>query len=396
MITARSARWFSCLFATAALSACSGEQSAPPSGHNGTITALPLNVLATSTPQTSQAHAFVIETLAEGLNHPWAVAFLPGGDLLISERSGTLRRLSSSGLSAPLSGVPDAVVQNQGGLLDVVLHPDFSDTSFVYLSYAAACDEGGATTAFGRGRLTDTGLADFSELFVADACAHGGRHHAGRLLFDNNGFLFLSVGDRGQDPRAQDTTDHAGTLLRFHADGRVPDDNPYVGHDNVRDEIWNHGHRNQQGLALHPVTGEVWSQEHGPRGGDEINLEQPGLNYGWPVITHGREYNGDYIGPAEQEGLEQPLKHWTPSIAPSGMAFYQGDAFPEWQGDIFVGALAGTHLARVRFDGTEEVSEEKLLADSGYRIRDVRTGPDGRLYLLTDAPNGKLLRLSPP
>ena len=396
MIIAQAARWTSALLALAALNACSAEDARPPAGSISDSIGASLTVLETSAPQTSQAHGFVIETLAEGLDHPWSLAFLPDGALLISERAGTLRRLSPAGLSAPLAGVPEVVAENQGGLLDIALHPDFAEQPFVYLSYATACAEGGATTAFGRSRLTDNGLVDFTELFAADACARGGRHHAGRLLFDRDGFLYLSVGDRGQDPRAQDTSDHAGTLLRFHADGSVPADNPFAGVDTARHEIWSYGHRNPQGLALHPDTGAVWEQEHGPKGGDEINLIRPGINYGWPLITYGREYNGDYIGPAEQDGLEQPLKHWTPSIAPSGMAFYQGDAFPEWRGDIFVGALAGTHLARVRFNGTQEVSEEKLLADTGYRIRDVRTGPDGRLYLLTDAPDGKLLRLSPP
>lgn len=393
MTIARSARRFSVLLALTTLSACSAEDTPPsPASSNEAH----LAVLATSAPQPSQAHDFVIETLAEGLKHPWSVAFLPDGTLLISERAGTLRRLSPAGLSAPLTGVPQVVAENQGGLLDIALHPDFAEQPFVYLSYATACAEGGATTAFGRGRLADSGLVDFTELFAADACARGGRHHAGRLLFDRDGFLYLSVGDRGQDPRAQDTADHAGTLLRFNADGSVPADNPFVGDHAGLDEIWSYGHRNPQGLALHPDTGALWEQEHGPKGGDEINLIRPGINYGWPVITYGREYNGDYIGPGEQDGLEQPLKHWTPSIAPSGMTFYQGDAFPEWHGDIFVGALADTHLARVRFNGTEEVSEEKLLDNTGYRIRDVRTGPDGRLYLLTDAPDGKLLRLSPP
>lgn len=343
----------------------------------------------------SEYHEFALEELAGGMNHPWSLAFLPDGDLLITERAGSLRRFSDGSLSEALSGVPDSVVENQGGLLEVMLHPEFENNQRIYLSYAKACDEGGATTAVGYGTLNGASVNDFQDIFVADACAPGGRHHAGKLLFDNDGYLFLSVGDRGQDPRAQDPSDHAGVMIRLHDDGSVPDDNPFVGNDDKRDEIWSFGHRNPQGLDLHPGTGEVWLHEHGPKGGDEINLVQPALNYGWPEVTHGVEYSGEYIGPDEMEGMEPPLKHWTPSIAPSGMAFYTGDAFPDWQGDIFVGALAGQHVARVRFDGTREVEEEQLLADSGHRIREVRQGPDGFIYLLTDSTDGKLLRIVP-
>ncbi|MBZ2188713.1 PQQ-dependent sugar dehydrogenase [Alcanivorax sp. JB21] len=360
--------------------------------------------------RTSDYHDFVVEVLASGLDHPWSIAFLPNGDKLITERSGQLRRMRGGTLlGKPLSGVPTVVAENQGGLMEVTLHPDFDNNRMLYLSYAKACDQGGATTAVGRGTLNDEGINDFQDIFVADACATGGRHHAGKLLFDRAGYLFVTVGDRGQDARAQDPSDHVGVTLRLHDDGSIPDDNPFVGDAQKADAIWSYGHRNAQGMALHPDTGEVWQHEHGPRGGDEINLIFPGLNYGWPTITHGVEYSGAHIGPDEKDGLVSPLKHWTPSIAPSGMAFYDGEAFPDWRGDIFVGALAGEHIARVRFEGTvdsaapgdlreggiREVEEERLLEETGLRFRDVRTGPDGLIYLLTDSSNGKLLRISP-
>ena len=347
--------------------------------------------------RTSNYHDFVVEVLASGLDHPWSLAFLPNGDMLITERAGQLRRVRNGTLlGKPIPGVPAVVAENQGGLMEVVLHPDFDDNRLLYLSYARACDTGGATTAVGRGTLSDDGIDGFEDIFIADACATGGRHHAGKLLFDRDGYLFVTVGDRGQDDRAQDASDHAGTTLRLHDDGSIPDDNPFVEDANKADAIWSYGHRNAQGMALHPDTGDVWQHEHGPKGGDEINRVRPGLNYGWPVITHGVEYSGAHIGPDEKDGMVSPLKHWTPSIAPSGMTFYEGDAFPDWRGDLFVGALAGQHIARVRFDSAfEAMEEERLLADTGLRFRDVRTGPDGLIYLLTDASNGKLLRISP-
>ncbi|MCH8542023.1 MAG: PQQ-dependent sugar dehydrogenase [Alcanivorax sp.] len=348
--------------------------------------------------RSSDYHDFIVEELASGLDHPWSIAFLPNGDSLITERSGQLRRMQENTLlPEPVSGVPTVVAENQGGLMEVVLHPDFSSTRMIYLSYAKACDEGGATTAVGRGIFNnENSIENFEDIFVADACATGGRHHAGKLLFDGDGYLFVTVGDRGQDPRAQDASDHAGVTLRLHDDGSIPDDNPFVGDADKDDAIWSYGHRNAQGMVLHPGTGDLWQHEHGPRGGDEINLIRPGLNYGWPEVTHGVEYSGEYIGPDEKEGMEPPLKHWTPSIAPSGMTLYDGDAFPDWRGDLFVGALAGEHIARVRFDAdNQEVEEERLLDDAGLRFRDVRTGPDGMIYLLTDDSDGKLLRISP-
>ena len=343
----------------------------------------------------TQPVAASVEAVITGLKHPWSVAFLPEGEMLITERAGRLRRVIDEELDPqPISGLPAIAAGGQGGLLDIALHPDFLHNRLVYLSYASACNDGGRTTVVGRGEYRDGKLHGFAPIFVPLACSNTGQHFAGRMLFDRAGYLYLSIGDRGERERAQNGRDHAGTVLRLHDDGRIPEDNPFVGNPDFEDAIWSYGHRNPQGMALHPDGKQIWLHEHGPRGGDEINQVLPGKNYGWPLVTYGREYYGPTIGTTEMEGIEMPLKQWTPSIAPSGMAFYQGVVFPQWQGDLFVGALAGQHLARVRFDGLQEVEEEKLLEDMA-RIRDVRVGPDGFLYLLTDAPDGALLRLKP-
>lgn len=345
--------------------------------------------------EAKQAITVNVETVTSGLEHPWSIAFLPEGEVLITERPGRLRRVINGQLDdRPIVGLPTIAAGGQGGLLDIALHPDFSRNRLVYLSYAAGCDKGGRTTVVGRGEYHNGKLDGFAPIFVPRACSDTGQHFAGRMLFDNAGYLYLTIGDRGERERAQDGRDHAGTVLRLHDDGRIPKDNPFVNDDDIQDAIWSYGHRNPQGIALHPDGKQIWLHEHGPRGGDEINQVLPGKNYGWPLVTYGREYYGPKIGTTEMEGMQPPLKQWTPSIAPSGMAFYQGAAFPQWQGDLFVGALAGQHLARVRFDGLQEVEEEKLL-EGMARIRDVRVGPDGFLYLLTDAADGALLRLKP-
>lgn len=338
----------------------------------------------------------VVEVVT-GLEHPWSVAFLPGGDMLVTERPGRLRIVRDGELLPdPVAGVPEVRARGQGGLLDVVLHPDFQQNRLVYLSYSKPVGSDAATTAVARGRFEGGRLQDVEDVFVADAVGSGGRHFGSRIVFTPEGLMYVTVGDRGEMERAQDPTDHAGTTIRLHDDGRVPRDNPFVDHPEVRPEIYTYGNRNAQGMAVHPETGDVWQVEHGARGGDEINLIRPGRNYGWPEITHGVNYSGEPISPdTARAGLEQPLVHWTPSIAPSGMAFYTGDRFPEWRGNVFVGALAGQHLRRVAFDGTTPVEQEQLLEDRGERIRAVRDGPDGYLYLLTDSPNGALLRLEP-
>jgi aldose sugar dehydrogenase len=344
--------------------------------------------------------AFRIVTVVDGLEHPWSVAFLPGGDLLITERPGRLRMVRDGSLvPAPLGGVPDVWHSGQGGLLEVAVHPDFATNRHVYLTYSKPGPGGSATTALARGRLSDDGgrLEGVEDLFVAEAWTDRGVHFGSRLAFDGAGYLFMSIGDRGVMEEAQNRANHQGVILRFHDDGRVPADNPFAGRAGVRPEIWAYGIRSPQGLAFHPVTGQLWETEHGPRGGDELNVIEPGRNYGWPVITYGINYNGRPIGDSltEAPGMEQPVHYWVPSIATSGLTIYDGDRFPAWRGSAFVGGLAGTQLARVSLDGTRATGVEVLLADRGERIRDVRTGPDGFLYVLVDSGRAALLRLEP-
>jgi glucose/arabinose dehydrogenase len=344
----------------------------------------------------SERHTFRVVTVADGLEHPWGMAFLPGGDLLVTERPGRLRLIRSGVLDpAPVAGVPEVWANGQGGLLDVALHPDFARNRLVYLSYSKPGPKG-ATTAVIRGTFDGKRLTGVEEILEADAWTGNRVHFGSRLLFDREGYLYISIGDRGVMQEAQNLANHQGTILRLHDDGRVPADNPFVGRDGARPEIWAYGIRSPQGITLHPETGELWEAEHGPRGGDEINLILRGRNYGWPTITYGINYNGTPITDiTEKDGMEQPLHHWVPSIATSGIAIYDGDAFPGWRGDVFVGGLVGTQLARVSFDGTRSVSEETLLAELKARIRDVRSGPDGYLYLLVDAKSAPVLRLEP-
>jgi glucose/arabinose dehydrogenase len=358
---------------------------------------LPLGLACADTELDTREHVVKVVTVTDGLEHPWSMAFLPGGDVLITERPGRLRILRDGQLlSEPVPGLPEVRAYRQGGLLDLALHPDFEDNRLLYFSYAGNHGDG-ITTHVARGRFEDDALHDVQVLFVAEPASDNGRHFGSRLVFDNEGYLYITVGDRGDMPRAQNLDDHAGSTIRLHDDGRVPEDNPFVGRSDARPEIYTYGNRNAQGMALHPVTGEVWQNEHGPRGGDELNRIRAGVNYGWPVISHGIDYSGRDIGEgiSEQEGMEQPVHHWTPSIAPSGMAFYTGDVFPAWRGNLFVGALAHTHVTRLVMDGNRVVDEEPMLREMGQRIRDVRQGPDGHLYLLTDHNNGRLLRLEP-
>ncbi|HSM28404.1 MAG TPA: PQQ-dependent sugar dehydrogenase [Thioalkalivibrio sp.] len=345
----------------------------------------------------SAARDYRVVTLADGLNHPWSIAFLPGEGLLISERPGRLRVFREGALQeAAVRGLPEIVATGQGGLLDVVPHPRFVENRWLYFTYAAAVGRG-VTTHLARARFEQDTLKDVEVLFVAEPASRGGRHFGSRIVFDGEGFLYLSVGDRGDMPRAQRLDDHAGSIVRLHDDGRIPDDNPFVGHADARPEIYAYGVRNPQGMALHPRTGALWEHEHGPRGGDEINIIEAGRNYGWPVISHGIDYSGAAIGDGirAQAGMEQPLHVWTPSIAPSGMAFYQGEAFPGWDGDLLVGALAHRHLARLRLDAEGRVvSEVRMLGELNRRIRDVRVH-EGLIYVLTDHDDGQLLRIEP-
>lgn len=339
---------------------------------------------------------FRIVTLAEGLEHPWSMAFLPDGRILITERPGRLRLFANGKLHPePIAGLPPVAAHGQGGLLDIALHPDFANNGLVYLSFAMR-DADGVGTSVGRARLDGHRLVDGHKLFDLLPRSNARQHFGSRLVFDRQGNLYITLGDRGDRDRAQDLGDHAGSVIRISAEGLVPQDNPFVDRDGARPEIFSYGHRNLQGAALHPATGELWTHEHGPQGGDELNVVRSGRNYGWPVITYGKEYvTGFDIGTTQKDGMEQPLHYWVPSIAPSGMAFYTGDKFPGWRGNLFLGSLKFRLLVRLELDGEKVVREVRLLQDVLGRIRDVRTGPDGYLYLLTDASDGKLVRLEP-
>jgi aldose sugar dehydrogenase len=344
----------------------------------------------------SEKATFQVETVAEGLEHPWSLAFLPDGRMLVTERPGRLRIVSADGAkSPPIKGVPRVFERGQGGLLDVALDPAFSSNNLIYLSYAEP-GPGGGGTAVARARLDGNSLADLTVIFQQMPKRNAGQHFGSRLVFAPDGKLFITTGDRGKRDEAQNLGVHLGKLIRINSDGSIPEDNPFVGTDDAQREIWSYGHRNMQGAALHPETGVLWTIEHGARGGDELNIPQAGKNYGWPVITFGKDYSGASIGEGTAKaGMEQPVYYWDPSIAPSGMAFYTGDAFPQWKGNLFIGALGYELLVRLELDGAKVTHEERLLEDLGERIRDVRQGPDGLIYLLTDSDDGRLLRLTP-
>jgi glucose/arabinose dehydrogenase len=345
----------------------------------------------------SNEHSFRVVRLVQGLDQPWGLAFLPDGRMLVTEKQGRLRIAHDRKLEAkPIAGVPQATVHGQGGLMDVALHPRFAETGWVYLSYAARGTDG-VGTEVARGKLAGDRLESVEVIFRQQPKGNTGRHFGSRLVFDRAGYLYITLGDRGEMERAQKPNDHAGSVIRLHDDGRAPSDNPFVGKATWKPEKYTLGNRNMQGAALHPQTGALWTHEHGPQGGDEINVIRAGVNYGWPVITYGVEYGiGTKIGEgASKPGMEQPIHRWVPSIAPSGMAFYTGTRFARWKGDLFVGALRDQMLVRLRLDGEKVVSEERLLKGVLGRIRDVRDGPDGYLYLLTDASNGVIARLEP-
>jgi glucose/arabinose dehydrogenase len=338
-----------------------------------------------------------ITTVAQGLEHPWGLAFLPDGRMLVTERPGRLRVVTpEGGLSEPLAGVPAVRAVGQGGLLGVALDPDFADNQLVYLSYAEPGEGDESGTAVARGRLTEGGLEQVEVLFRQVPKVDSRHHYGSRLVFDRSGRLFITLGDRGNQREAvQDLTRHIGKVIRLERDGSIPADNPFVGRKDALPEVFSYGHRNIQGAVLHPVTGELWTHEHGPRGGDEVNITRAGLNYGWPVITYGREYHGPSIGEGtEKAGMEQPLHYWVPSIAPSGMAFYTAEAIPGWRGNLLVGALAAQQVARLELSGDDKVVHEERIP-IGERVRDVVQGPDGAVYLLTDTGNtSRILRLT--
>jgi len=349
-------------------------------------------------PQTFKtlAHTIRVVPLVRGLENPWSLTFLPNSDILVTERVGRLRIVRNGVLDPrPITGVPQVFAMGQGGLLEVALHPRFSENRLIYLTYSKP-GERGNTTALLRGRLDGTAITDARDIFVTDAWYTGQAHFGSRLAFGRDGMLYMTVGERTDRKRAQDTTQHGGKILRLRDDGTVPPDNPFVGRAGIRPEIYTYGHRNLQGLTFHPVTGALWETEHGPQGGDELNLIQPGKNYGWPVVTLGREYSGEVItNQPWRDGMEGPVMAWLPSIALSGMAFYTGDRFPEWKGNLFVGGLAGLQLQHVVFTEKGPVGRETLLAELKLRVRDVRQGPDGLLYVAIDANPGGILRIEP-
>ena len=350
---------------------------------------------------TTQEHRIRVNTLTEGLSHPWSLAFLPDGRMLVTERAGRLRMIGKDFKldPQPTAGVPVVAAVGQGGLMDVVLHPKFADNHLVYLSYSAGDRNGidGIGTEVARGVLRGNQLENVQVIFRMEPKLRTGYHFGSRLVFDRDGYLYITLGDRGEMERAQNPGDHNGSVIRLHDDGRVPKDNPFVGKPGWKPEKFTLGNRNMQGAALHPHTGMLWTHEHGPQGGDEINAIRAGVNYGWPIITYGANYGtGAKIGEGTAKpGMAQPLHYWVPSIAPSGMAFYIADKFPKWRGDLFVGALKDQMLVRLKLDGEKVVREERLLKNTLGRIRDVRAGPDGFIYLLTDEPNGVLARLEP-
>lgn len=342
----------------------------------------------------SEAATFRVVRVVDRLAHPWSVAWLPDERMLITERPGRLV-LVDGATSTTIGGLPTIAARGQGGLLDVALPPNYASTGWIYFTYSAAGD-GGMGTTLARARLADSSLTDLETLYQQTPFVEGGRHSGSRIVFPGDGTVLFGIGDRGQRDPAQDKINTIGSILRLNLDGSIPNDNPFVGRDDVRPAIYSYGHRNPQGMALHPETGVLWEHEHGPRGGDELNMIDAGANYGWPNVTYGREYSDNSpIGETEAPGVKQPVTYWIPSIAPSGMAFYTGDRFPEWENNIFIGALAQQHIRRVVLDGSEVIHQEEVLRNELGRIRDVRTGPDGFLYVLTDAEEGALYRLEP-
>jgi len=344
-----------------------------------------------------------VSVVVSGLANPWGLVFLPNGDMLVTERAGRLRIIRGGILDPqPISGVPAVRAAGLGGLLDVALHPKFPENNLVYLAYSKPGDNNMATTALARGRLTGMQLEDVKDIFVANSWSTSTTNFGGRIAFDRQGMLYLTVGERQEEARAQKGDDHGGKVLRLRDDGTAPADNPFVGKTGYLPEIYTLGHRSPQGLAVHPETGALWENEHGPLGGDEINVLVAGRNYGWPLVTFGMNYDGTRM--TESTGrpdLEAPLMYWVPSIAISGMTFYTGDKFPRWKGNAFVGSMfegrtrGSGHLRRITFEQGRPIQREPILTELHQRIRDVRQGPDGLLYLLTDENPGVVLKIEP-
>ena len=365
-----------------AAAACGGDPTAPAAGA-GAAPAAPGGYRTT--------------TVAEGLATPFSLAFLPDGSMLLTERAGRLRVIRDGTLDPePVEGVPPVYAEGQGGLFDVVLHPDFASNGLVYLSYASGTSDANGTRV-ARARFDGRRLQDLEVIFEASPKKNTTAHFGGRLLFLPDGTLLVTLGDGfSYREKAQSLDGDLGKIVRIRDDGSVPDDNPFVGREGARGEIYSYGHRNVQGIVRDPESGRIYAHEHGPKGGDEVNVIEPGRNYGWPVITFGRDYSGAIISPyTEKPGMEQPLVYWVPSIAPAGMTRYDGDLFPAWKGDLLVSALVGMHVRRVDLEDGAVAGQEELFRELNQRIRDVRTAPDGGLYLLTDGDGGKLIRVDP-
>ena len=340
----------------------------------------------------AEAGKIKVETLAENLTHPWGMAVLPEGDLLVTERAGYLRRFSKGKMSEPLGGLPEIWAKGQGGLLDVVLDPDFANNQLVYFSYAEPGEDGTASTAVGRGKLNGNQLDDFQKIFTMLPKVKGPNHFGSRLVFDGENHLFITTGERFKFDPAQDLSTHMGKVLRIHKDGSVPEDNPFVGQGDAEGEIYSLGHRNIQAAAIEPSTGRLWVVEMGPMGGDELNLIKKGANYGWPLVSWGKDYDGtDRPDPPTRPEFADAAIHWTPTISPSGMLFYDGEMFAEYRGSAMIGGLTASGIVRVVIDGEKAREVERL--PLAYRTRDVEQAPDGSIYVLTDYRDGKLLRL---
>jgi len=344
----------------------------------------------------SEKHTFTVETIVKGLENPWSIDFLPNGRILVTERPGRLRIIDNGKLSEPIKGLPKIKAKGQGGLLDIALDPDFTNNQTIYISFSGV-DKTGIGTEVASAKLIGNELIDVKILFKALPKSRGGHHFGSRLLISNDGNLFITLGDRGTKERAQEINDHAGSLIRINKDGSIPNDNPLIKNTAAKPEIYTYGNRNMQGIAAHPETGEVWTIEHGPQGGDELNLMKSGVNYGWPIITYGVNYViGTKIGEGtEKEGMTQPIHYWVPSIATSSLMFYSGDKFPEWKNNAFVSSLVFGQLARLEIKNNKVIKEERLLDGDFGRIREVHQGIDGLIYFITDDTRGKLYRIKP-
>lgn len=386
--------------ATVATVGVGAQRGAPPPGSFQRVPTAPFPESAQQFELSGTAYRVV--PVARGLANPWSIAFLPNGDMLVTERPGRLRIVRNGTLDPqPIAGTPQVWATGQGGLLEVLPHPRFSENRYLYLTYSKACatPANSATTALMRGKFDGKALSEAVDLFVADNCNTGNPHFGSKLAFDRDGLLYMTIGERGDRDRAQNTNIHGGKVLRLTDDGKPAPGNPFLGKEGYKPEIFTYGNRNPQGLAVHPTTGAVWANEHGPQGGDELNILVAGKNYGWPVASYGREYgpNGALISVhPTKEGVEEPILTWLPSIGISGMIFYTGDKFPQWKGHIFVGGLSGLSLHRVAFNENGGLlGREALLTETKQRIRDVRQGPDGNIYVAADSNPGGVLRIEP-